>query len=98
MRNLDQLYKVWITKHVSGFCVTNKIMVYRSKAQSPTYSLCEEVVIEYTHHQVYYTHNCILIIEAWLAKNNTHPSLRHSIINYVQGRRKIPSTVPGTRH
>ena len=44
MKSYPKMYRVWLTKHVLGFCGTNKLMLYWKKNWSVLCSFCSAVV------------------------------------------------------
>ena len=87
-------YRLWAIKHVSGFCVTNKMLSYRTPSHTTKCPCCKAVVVEDSRHQVHYTDpqrislwkDSIQDVNTWLSENNTEPELQTTIIYYLRYR------------
>ena len=92
MAKEPQQYKLWITKHISGFCATSKMMFHRNKSATPDCPVCKQPgVRDETRHQAVCPDpqrqeiwkDSVSTIDRWLHKVDTHPILHFSIIKYL---------------
>ena len=92
MTNETQQYKLWITKHISGFCATSKMLFYRNQSATPDCPVCKQSgVRDETRHQAVCPDsqrqeiwsNSVSTIDRWLHKVHTHPTLHSAIIKYL---------------
>ena len=92
MSKMSTRFKLWATKHVSGFCATNKMMSFRDPNHSNLCPCCQHNIIEDSHHQLHcqdpnriqlWTDN-IHGFRIWLTRNDTDPRLTSAIITYLQ--------------
>ena len=92
IHNMKTQYRLWATKHVSGFCATNKMLSYRKPSHVTKCPCCQEDTIEDTRHQVHCKdpqritlwNDKIQNLDEWLTDNNTEPNLHITIIRYLQ--------------
>ena len=92
MSTLGTQYKLWATKHVSGFCATNKMLSYRTPSHTTKCPCCQNVTIEDTHHQVHCTdpqrvslwNDTTQELETWLSEQDTEPALHTTITCYLR--------------
>ena len=94
MYNMPQQFRLWVTKHVSKFCATNKQLFRMRQAPSPACPCCDEDVQEDTRHQLHCSDPKryeLLIegveeLEQWLTTVDTDPVLTTCICRYIRGR------------
>ena len=92
MNTLGTQYRLWATKHVSGFCATNKMLSYRTPSHTTKCPCCQEVAVEDTHHQVHCTdpqrislwNDRTQVLDDWLLEHDTEPALYITIMCYLR--------------
>ena len=98
MSNTSQQHKIWITKHVSGFCATNKMMFKRGLEDHTKCPCCNlPGIVETTRHQVKCTDperillwkDSVNDLKQWLSEKDTDPNLQELIIGYLHGRGEV---------
>ena len=91
-------HKIWITKHLSGFCGTNKCKNHRDSTQTTMCPCCKNPnIIEDTRHILHCTDpqreelwsDSLQDLEKWLWSRQTEPTLLASIITYIKYRGTI---------
>ena len=95
MSTTGQQHKIWITKHVSGFCATNKMM-YKRGLEDHTQCPCCKIpgIVETTRHQakcndperMLLWKDSVNDLKQWLPEKDTDPNLQELIIGYLHGR------------
>ena len=106
MKNEPQQFNLWISKHVSGFCGTNKMLYKRKQSSSPYCPVCKHPNIEEsTRHQALCRDtyrqqiwiDSVSHLDKWLAKVDTHPTLHYCITEYMlrKGTRSMRNILRG---
>ena len=108
MASTPDQHRIWITKHVSGFCGTNHMLNKRKSSHSTICPCCKDpAIIENTFHQLHCTdiqrvelwEKCVKSLEKWLAFKQTSPLLITGIIRYVSGKGAVAySSVKNNTH
>ena len=91
MHNTKQQHRIWITKHLSGFCATNKMLQKRNPHQDPKCPCCK-ITIEDTRHQLHCLDperkelwdDSVDELRKWLTEVDTEPNLNYSITTYIR--------------
>ena len=95
MASTPDQHRIWITKHVSGFCGTNHMLNKRSSSNSTICPCCKDPdIIENTLHQLHCKdlqrvelwENSVKSLKKWLTFKQTSPLLLIGIIRYVSGK------------
>ena len=95
MSNTKQQHKIWITKHVSGFCATNKMMYRRGHEDHTTCPCClNPDISESARHQarcmdperIVLWKDSVEDLNQWLTEKDTEPDIQVLIIGYLQGK------------
>ena len=98
MSSTKQQHKIWITKHVSGFCATNKMMHRRGHEEHSRCPCCHSPDIrETTRHQarcldperIILWNDSVDELNQWLTKKDTEPNIQILIIGYLRGRGEV---------
>ena len=107
MNNNPQHHKIWITKHLSGFCGINKYLQQCDKIKAATCTSCKEPnTIEYTRNMIYFIDpareelwsNAVNDLDKWLCKQQTEPNLLMATILHLshKGRRTFENITLNT--
>ena len=105
MRKTPSHHKIWITKHLSGFCGTNKCQNQRDKAHATICPCCKNPdIVEDTRHILHCTDplreelwsDSLKDLEKWLWSRLTEPTLLTSILTYIKyrGTKTFVNTIP----
>ena len=95
MSTTRQQHKIWITKHVSGFCATNKMMHRRGHEDHAQCPCCKVAgTVETTRHQarcpdperILLWEDSVNDLKKWLSEKDTDPNIQELIIGYLHGR------------
>ena len=101
MAHSSTRFKLWATKHVSGFSATNKTMSYRSPLHSTSCPCCQlPDIIEDTHHQIHCTNperqqlwqDTLSNLSSWLDSHDCEPHLSITILTYLSNKGAIAFT------
>ena len=88
MREYPRMFRVWITKHVSSFCGTNRQL---SRIDPTIENICpccgqpDEPTSHINRCEDPFKHS-VLELEDWLKSANTDPILADLIVRYVESR------------
>ncbi len=96
MSTLPKMLQVWITKHVSGFCGTNKHLSRVDKSHNSRCNCCGAQE-ESTQHITRCTnpgrtkmfHETVSDLVHWMRQKNGHPLLAQAIQSYLTNRGRI---------
>ena len=96
MTNLPKMLQVWITKHVSGFCGTNKHLS-RLDISHSTRCKCCGAQVETTQHitrcpnpgRVRMFEETVSDLAQWMRTQNGHPQLTQAVQIYLNNRGRI---------
>jgi hypothetical protein len=95
MKTTPTHHKIWITKHLSGFCATNKSKNHRDRSHATMCPCCKNPnIIEDTRHILHCTdplrtelwNDSLKDLEQWLWNRQTEPTLLSTILTYIKYR------------
>ena len=91
MKTLKFSERIWVTKHVSGFCGSAKMMERCKKWESALCPRCGDVIEDNWHimwckeiSAVSNRQQLTTKVDTWLRDNNSHPALHRLIIMMLQ--------------
>ena len=91
MRGLSFNERIWVTKHVSGFCGCGKMMERYKQWETSTCPRCGDC-IEDNWHVLWcdetiargLRHKLTTSVDTWLRENNSHPALHRLVVKALQ--------------